>query len=191
VPSEEYESEFGAKQQAPEGRWQKLEFGSASPRKTLDYDSPKQLFDATVEMDPHVRYKLWLHGTPEQRKALEDGLVQNLLRSQPRSPLQPGSQRSSTPSPTRADESQAQSEADDIMQDEAVEDNDIDDEAVEECFALACKEHKAGRVSNAIEGYLTAASYGHAGAECNLGLCYQYGTGVPSCAREAELWYTK
>ena len=39
--------------------------------------------------------------------------------------------------------------------------------------------------------YLAAASVGHAGAECNLGLCYQYGNGVPSRPREAELWYLR
>ena len=63
VPSDEHESPgHGHKEKVAESRWQSLEFGSASPRKALDYNSdpnlpstPQQLFASSVDMDPHER----------------------------------------------------------------------------------------------------------------------------------------
>ena len=51
--------------------------------------------------------------------------------------------------------------------------------------------YQSGNYTEAVKWYRKAADQGHASAQCNLGLCYEYGIGVTQSYTEAVKWYRK
>ncbi len=60
-----------------------------------------------------------------------------------------------------------------------------------EAFSRGLKADKAKNHTEAVKWYGKAAEQGHAGAQCNLGVCYKNGEGVAQSWEEAVKWYRK
>ena len=62
---------------------------------------------------------------------------------------------------------------------------------LEKIFQKGEKAYDNNNLAEAIEWYKKAAEQGHAGAQCNLGLCYFSGEGVEKNLTEAIKWFKK
>jgi hypothetical protein len=58
-----------------------------------------------------------------------------------------------------------------------------------ECFERGMRLHVEGKFAEATRWYRLAADQGHARAQCNLGIMYATGRGVPQDDAEAVRWY--
>ena len=63
--------------------------------------------------------------------------------------------------------------------------------SVEEQFNLAVSYYDRGDYTNAVRLFRKAAEQGYVGAQCNLGVCYKNGQGVPQNYSQAVYWYRK
>jgi tetratricopeptide (TPR) repeat protein len=61
----------------------------------------------------------------------------------------------------------------------------------DELYQLGLSYYEKEDYEQAVKYFKQAAELGHAGAQCNLGVCYSYGRGVAQDDKEAVKWYRK